>query len=386
MRRVLVYSSILSAGVLAGVVLSGTLSRTDTSQARTQPQAAAPAPQRAAPGASDLTIAAERALQSVANISSTTLVQQPLYQDFFGRTYRSTPRQASSLGSGVVVSADGYVLTNAHVLRGGSEALPISVKVVLSDKKERDARVVGIDDTTDIGVVKIEGAGFTPIAWGNSDQLRIAESVLAIGNPFSLSQTVTMGIVSAVGRANLGLATYENFIQTDAAINRGNSGGALVNTRGELVGINTAIFSETGGYQGIGFAVPSSVARRVLEDLKQYGTVRRGSVGYVDFQSLTDEITREYNLAARRGVFVWEMSEDASAYRAGLRPGDVITSFNGQPVTDPAQITRLIADTQAGASVRLSILRLARGGAVQELSLDVPVTAVQPQPQQRRRR
>jgi S1-C subfamily serine protease len=376
MPRVLVASSLVGAGALAGVILTGTFSRTDTGHAA-PPQAAAPAAQAPAAGATDLTVAAERALRSVANISSTNIVREPVYGDIFGRRY-FTQRQASSLGSGVLVSADGYVLTNAHVLRGGNttDALPIAVRVVLGDKREREARVIGIDDVTDLAVVKIEGTGLTPMTWGDSSKLKVAEWVMAIGNPFQLSQTVTMGIVSAVGRSNLGLANYEDFIQTDAAINRGNSGGALINTRGELVGINTAIFSETGGYQGIGFAVPSNLARRVLDDLRQYGTVRRGTIGYVDFQSLTDDIAAEYG--ATRGVFVWQMREDAAAYDAGLRPGDIVVSFNGQPVTDPGQINRLIADTAAGSTIRLGVRRTTRTRGAQDLTIDVPVVATQP--------
>jgi serine protease Do len=176
-----------------------------------------------------------------------------------------------------------------------------------------------------------------------------------------------------VGRANLGLANYEDFIQTDAAINRGNSGGALVNTRGELVGINTAIFSETGGYQGIGFAVPSNLARRVMDDLVRYGTVRRGSIGYVRFENLTEQVAADFGLRASSGAFVWEIREDSAAWDAGLRPGDLVVSFNDQPVADQGQLTRLIADAQAGTTVRLGIQR--RGRAI---TLEIPVSATQP--------
>ena len=375
-----VFSGVLAAGVLAGVVISGTFSRTDTGHAAPTQTAPAPAP---IPGqrplqATDMTAAAERALQSVANISSTTIVSQPMYRDFFGQGYGYTPRQASSLGSGVVVSADGYVLTNAHVVGDDERA---TVKVVLSDSRERAARVIGVDTTTDLAVLKIEGTGFTPMAWADSDKLRIAEPVLAIGTPFQLSQTVTMGIVSAVGRTNLGLANYENFIQTDAAINRGNSGGALVNTRGELVGINTAIFSETGGYQGIGFAVPSNVARRVLDDFKQYGTVRRGTIGYVDFRNLTPQLAREFELGDARGAFVWEIDERSSAYRAGLRPADLVVRFNDQAVSDPGHLNRMIADAKGGTSAQIEVQRGSR-----KLTLDVPIEALQPPSRSRRAR
>jgi Do/DeqQ family serine protease len=378
MRRLIVTSGLLAAGVLGGVIISGGLSRTESGHAAPASQPAAPV----APGqASDLTLAAERALQSVANISSTNIVREPVFRDFFGfgREFGYTQRQASSLGSGVLVSADGYVLTNAHVLRGGGTQMPIQVKVVLSDKREREARVIGIDDATDLAVVKIEGDGLTPMTWGDSDKLRIAEWVMAIGNPFQLSQTVTMGIVSAVGRANLGLANYEDFIQTDAAINRGNSGGALVNRAGELVGINTAIFSETGGYQGIGFAVPSNLARRVMNDLVQYGSVQRGSIGYVRFENLTEQIAAELGIRAARGAFVWEIDPQSAAYEAGLRPGDLVVTFNDEPVSDFGQITRLIADAKAGTIVRLGVER-----GRESLSLEIPVTPVQPQRARRR--
>jgi len=357
--------SILTAGIIAGFAAQAAFNRSGTSHAA-PPQAAAVSAPSPAAGSFDLTGAAERALRSVANISSTSVVAQPLYRDFFGRPWGYTERQASSLGSGVLVSADGYVLTNAHVLRGGGDSMPIAVKVVLGDKRERDARVIGIDDATDLAVVKIAGNALTPMPWGDSSKLKVAEWVMAIGNPFQLSQTVTMGIVSAVGRANLGLANYEDFIQTDAAINRGNSGGALINTRGELVGINTAIFSETGGYQGIGFAVPSNLARRVMDDLIRYGAVRRGSIGYVRFENLPE------------GVTVWEIERGSAAWDAGLRPGDVVTSFNGRAISDAGEITRAISDAQAGATVRLGVQQNGR-----EATLDIPVTASQPS---RRRR
>lgn len=377
MQKVFLASSLLAAGILAGVVVSGTFSRTETGHAAPPQTVVAPSGAAPAAGTADLTVAAERALRSVANISSTNIVRQPLYRDMFGNAFGYTQRQASSLGSGVLVSADGYVLTNAHVLRGGGTEMPIEVKVVLSDKRERDARVVGIDDATDLAVVKIEGSGLTPMTWGDSSKLRIAEWVMAIGNPFQLSQTVTMGIVSAVGRANLGLANYEDFIQTDAAINRGNSGGALVNTRGELIGINTAIFSETGGYQGIGFAVPSNLARRVMDDLVRYGVVRRGTIGLVVFENLTEQVAADLGDARLRGAFVWEIDRRSSAYQAGLRPGDVVTSVNGQAIADQGELTRVISDAQAGTTLRLGVKRLARRGA-EDLTFEIPVTATQP--------
>ena len=239
----------------------------------------------------DFSRVAQQTVPAVANISSLQVVRRqnspfandPFFQFFYGNrddVFGSRRSVERSLGSGVIVSADGLVLTNNHVVAGESgrlsrRQLP-AVSVALGDNREVEARIVGVDPATDLALLKIDADGLPTIPWGDSDQLKVAEWVLAIGNPFQLNQTVTLGIVSALGRTNVGIAAYEDFIQTDAAINPGNSGGALVNTRGELVGINTAIFSQSGGYQGIGFAVPSNLARRVVDDLNQYGEVRRG--------------------------------------------------------------------------------------------------------------
>ena len=195
------------------------------------------------------------------------------------------------------------------------------------------------------------------IPWGDSSKLKVAEWVMAVGNPFSLNQTVTLGIVSALGRANVGITQYEDFIQTDAAINPGNSGGALINSRGELVGINTAIFSQSGGYQGIGFAVPSNLVRRVVDDLQKFGRVRRGSIGYVEVIPLTARLAGELRAPASDGIVVNQMSRDSAAYKNGLEPGDIILSVNGTTIADPSQFVRLIADSSIGSTVRIEILR-----------------------------
>ena len=195
------------------------------------------------------------------------------------------------------------------------------------------------------------------LPWGDSATLRIAEWVLAVGNPFQLNQTVTLGIVSAVGRDNLGVARYEDFIQTDAAINPGNSGGALINARGELVGINTAIFSESGGNQGVGFAVPSNLAQRVMSDLIDYGEVRRGSFGYVDVRTLTPKLARELGSPDVRGVVVWRIHQASAAARAGLEPGDIIVAFDDTPVEDGADYARMLSDAEVGTTVTLGIRR-----------------------------
>ena len=264
-------------------------------------------------------------------------------------------RRALSLGSGVIVSPDGYVLTNNHVV--GQQGRGSQVTVVLADKREVRAHVVGADDWTDIALLKVDLKGLPVIPWGDSSHLKVAEWVLAIGNPFQLSQTVTLGIVSALGRANIGAATYEDFIQTDAAINPGNSGGALINARGELIGINTAIYSESGGYQGIGFAVPSNLARRVMDDLIRYGQVRRGSIGAMDVIALTSQLADQLGVPNERGALVARMSRAGAAYQAGIRPGDVIIAFNGASVEDPGHFLRLLADAPIGKAARLTLLR-----------------------------
>ena len=238
----------------------------------------------------------------------------------------------------------------------------------MSDKRELRAQVIGADPATDIALVKINARNLTAIPWGDSAQLRIAEWVLAIGNPYQLNQTVTLGIVSALGRTNLGIAGYEDFIQTDAAINPGNSGGALINSRGELIGINTAIFTESRGYQGIGFAVPSNLARRVMDDLIKYGEVRRGSIGIVELVPVNAEVARQFELTRADGLLVARMSRTSSAYLSGLRPGDVVVSFNGRKVDSPAQLWRLVADTPVGSSVKIGARRADR-----TLDLTVPV-------------
>jgi serine protease Do len=253
-------------------------------------------------------------------------MNDPFFQYFFKQDqdiFGGHSRREASLGSGVIVSSDGYVLTNHHVI--GENVSEISV--ALSDKRELRGQLVGVDRWTDLALIKINLQDLPVMPWGDSSSLKTAEWVLAIGNPFQLSQTVTLGIISAVGRANVGIATYEDFIQTDAAINPGNSGGALVNAKGELVGINTAIYSETGGYQGVGFAVPSNLAQRVMNDLIEYGYVRRGSIGYLEFTDLTTQLTEQLNVLSGEGTLVSRMRRDSSAYTSGLRPGDVIIQF-----------------------------------------------------------
>jgi serine protease Do len=322
-------------------------------------------------GLPDLTDVAQRAVGSVINISSTQVVRgpsspfqnDPFFRYFFGDEdpFGNRERRAQSLGSGVVVSADGYLLTNNHVVGDGSA----KVSVVLGDKREMPATIIGVDEWTDLAVLRIDARNLPALPWGDSSKLKVAEWVLAVGNPFQLNQTVTLGIVSATGRSLEGrLATYEDFIQTDAAINPGNSGGALVNGRGELVGINTAIYSESGGYQGIGFAVPSNLARHVMDDLIKYGEVRRGTIPGIKVQPVTTQIAQQLGAPNTRGALVYSVDQRSEAYRAGLVPGDIIVSFNGTPIEDTSRFTRLLSDATIGAPVALGVLREGRSVSV----------------------
>jgi serine protease Do len=318
----------------------------------------------------DFTRVAAQAVKGVANISSVTVIRtrntlpdDEVFRYFFGDgdIFGQRDRRSLSLGSGVIISSDGYIVTNNHVIGENVRAASTEITASLPDKREVRGRIVGTDAATDIALVKLNLSGLTALPWGDSSQLKVGEWVLAIGSPFQLSQTVTAGIVSATGRAQLGFADYEDFIQTDAAINPGNSGGALLNTRGELVGINTGIFSQSGGYQGIGFAVPSNLAKKIVSDLMTYGEVRRGSIGYIGLEKLTPQLAEEVGAADTSGALVSRMSRASEAYQAGLRPGDVIVAFNNQPIADPAQFSRVIADAKVGTTASVKVLRNGRG-------------------------
>jgi len=385
MKRLVFALVLLACGLAAGMVITGKM-RTAEEAAAQAP--AAPSPTVSAPAAGAATLPdfsriAERTVPAVANISSTQIIRRqnsPYYNDPFYNLFFGDPREiqgsrgraSTSLGSGVIVSADGYILTNNHVVTGEQRRVSladIDITVSLSDKREMPAQVVGVDPDTDLALVKINARNLPTMPWGDSARLKVAEWVLAIGNPFQLNQSVTLGIVSATGRHNVGLAQYEDFIQTDAAINPGNSGGALVNGRGELIGINTAIYSQSGGYQGIGFAVPSNLARKVFGELQKYGEVRRGSIGYVEITALTTQMAEQLGAPDTRGVVVTGFARNSSAARAGLRPGDVIVSFNGKPVVDGSELSRQIQDSAIGSTATFGLIR---GG--QRAEVKVPIT------------
>ena len=376
-RRLILWLLLLACGFMTGLVLTGRLHQGEEARAQTRqtarpPQIATPGPGITASSTPDFTVIAERTVPAVVNISSQQTVRRPnspYYNDpffryFFGDDadmFGSRRSVESSLGSGVIVSADGYILTNNHVVAGESGRISLrdlpEITVALSDNRELPATIIGVDPPTDLALLKVDARGLPTIPWGDSSRLKVAEWVLAIGNPFQLNQTVTLGIVSAIGRRNLGVSDYEDFIQTDAAINPGNSGGALISARGELIGINTAIFSQSGGYQGIGFAVPSNLARGVVADLQQFGVVQRGSIGYVEITPLTPQIARELGVTNTRGVLITRMRRQTPAYEAGLRPGDVVVTFNGMAVTDGDHLSRLIQDSRIGATVAFGVVR-----------------------------
>ena len=373
--------------MVGGVALTGRLHTPAANRVASTPVADVPLALAAQPpptasttglmGGPDFTRIAEATIAAVTNISSRQVVQRrtgfandPFFRYFFGDSpglsgYRERP----SLGSGVIVRDDGYILTNAHVV--GLQTA--GVTVTLADNREYQAELIGRDASTDIALLKIDAEGLPIVPWGDSSSLRIAEWVLAVGNPFQLNQTVTLGIVSAVGRDNLGVARYEDFIQTDAAINPGNSGGALVDSRGGLVGINTAIFSDSGGYQGVGFAVPSNLASRVMEDLIEFGRVRRGSFGYVDVREMSPRVAREFGAPDTRGAVVWRIHQDSAAAQAGMEPGDVVVAFNGRPIEDPSDYLRMLSDAPIGSIVTLGVIR-----AGERISFEVPVSQARP--------
>jgi serine protease DegQ len=318
--------------------------------------------------------AVKHAAPAVVNVYTTKEVRRrgapddPLYRYFFGEPRGGADRVAS-LGSGVIASADGYVLTNHHVVQAADE-----IAVALSDGRQVDARLVGADPESDLAVLKIEAGDLPVITFGRSDSLKVGDIVLAIGNPFDVGQTVTMGIVSALGRTNLGINTFENFIQTDAAINQGNSGGALVDSNGNLVGINTAIFSRTGGSIGIGFAIPSTLVVQVMDQLIRTGKVVRGYFG-VEPEDLTPDLAEVLKLPRSEGVVLKGVQRTSPAGKAGMEPGDVMLTINGQQVTNSRAMLNQISQLPPGTAARVKVVREGR-----EIELEVKV-GERPQPQ-----
>ena len=287
-------------------------------------------------------------------------LDDPFFRHFFGDRFGvPQERLETSLGSGVIASEQGYILTNNHVVTGADE-----IRVALRDGRSAQAAVVGTDPDSDLAVLRIELADLPVITLGQSDALRVGDVVLAIGNPFGVGQTVTSGIVSATGRKELGINVFENFIQTDAAINPGNSGGALINAYGELVGINTAIFTRSGGSQGIGFAIPISLAKDVMAQIIEHGRVVRGWLG-VEIQDLTSELAESFRLPSTQGAIVAGVLRDGPADRAGLDRGDVITSIDGRPVSNVRDALELITRAAPGSSIAIAGIRSGESFSVQ---------------------
>ena len=316
--------------------------------------------------------AVDMASPAVANLYSTKfsnkpnhpLFEDPQFRKFFGDNLPKQRRMESSLGSAVIMSSEGYLLTNNHVVSGADQ-----IVVALKDGRETLARVIGNDPETDLAVLKIDLESLPSITLGRSDNIKIGDVTLAIGNPFGVGQTVTMGIISATGRNQLGLNTYEDFIQTDAAINPGNSGGALVNAHGDLVGINTAIFSRSGGSQGIGFAIPVKLALEVMRAIIENGQVIRGWLG-IEVQPLTPELAESFGLEGRPGIVVAGIYRDGPAQKAGLQPGDLILNIDGQPAGDGRRSMNQVAQAKPGAKIRIEIMR---NGKRMELTAEIGV-------------
>ena len=329
----------------------------------------APAPQLAAGSApNSYAAAARRATPAVVSVTASKAPQRdprgedPWFRFFFGDRARLAPQVG--LGSGVIASPEGYLLTNNHVIEGADD-----IEVLLSDGRKATAKLVGTDPDTDVAVLKIALDRLPAIAFGSNEALQVGDVVLAIGNPFGVGQTVTAGIVSALGRNQLGINTFENFIQTDAAINPGNSGGALVDASGNLVGINTAIFSRSGGSLGIGFAIPASTAREVMEGLVKDGQITRGWIG-VEPQELTPEIAASLSLPVKQGVLITGVLQDGPAFAGGVRPGDVVVKIAEAPIANQAQLLSAVAALKPKSQTTISVLR-------GERALDLQVTVMQ---------
>jgi serine protease DegQ len=341
-------------------------------------QQAQPIPQQSK--TNSFSSAAKKAMPSVVNIFTSKeappnnhpFTDDPLFRHFFGDQLDDQPQRENSLGSGVIVSAQGLILTNHHVVEAADE-----IEVALADGRTMPARIVGSDPETDLAVLKVEAKNLPAITFSRFDQISVGDIVLAIGNPFGVGQTVTQGIVSALGRNHLGINTFENFIQTDASINPGNSGGALIDTDGNLVGINSAIYSRNGGSMGIGFAIPVSLAKQIMEQIVRQGSVTRGWIG-VEAQDITPELADSFKLKEARGALVSGVLRGGPADKAGVRPGDILLEIDNRVVLDSSGMLNLISALKPERTVALRIVRNQR-----ESTLNI-VVGKRPRPDPRR--
>jgi len=395
-RTWLVPCILVTGGIIIGIVVasnmgwlpSGTAGPEPIPSPIIRPVATAPQPPMAGGSGKNFVEIAKSVKPAVVNIAATrsgksgesphgSPLDDPFFRKFFGDEFfkrdapQREPRERGQ-GSGVIVEANGLIITNNHVVSKADE-----IRVFLSDKREFKGKLIGTDTKTDIAIVKIEATGLPTVPWADSDQLEVGEYVLAVGSPFGLTQTVTMGIVSAVGRASMGIAEYEDFIQTDAAINPGNSGGALVNVRGELVGINTAIFSQSGGNMGIGFAVPSNLSRAVMDQLVRTGKVVRGWLG-VAIQDLSAELAAQFGITDTKGVLVSDVMEDSPAKKAGFERADVIIEYDGKPMDSPTHLRNAVAQTPIGKKVSVKLIRDKKPKTIEVTIVEQPKSLGQP--------
>ncbi len=387
---------LVTGGIIIGIVVaskmdwlpSGTAGPEPIPSPLVRPVATAPQVPMAGGSGKNFVEIAKSVKPAVVNIAATrsgksgesphgSPLDDPFFRKFFGDEFfkrdapQREPRERGQ-GSGVIVEANGLIITNNHVVNKADE-----IRVFLSDKREFKGKLIGTDTKTDIAIVKIEATGLPTVPWADSDQLEVGEYVLAVGSPFGLTQTVTMGIVSAVGRASMGIAEYEDFIQTDAAINPGNSGGALVNVRGELVGINTAIFSQSGGNMGIGFAVPSNLSRAVMDQLVRTGKVVRGWLG-VAIQDLSSELAAQFGITDTKGVLVSDVMEDSPAKKAGFERADVIIEYDGKPMDSPTHLRNAVAQTPIGKKVSIKLIRDKKLKTIEVTIVEQPKSLGQP--------
>jgi serine protease Do len=375
-RKILIGTSILLMGFLLGGIAFYFIGKITGQQNGYLPYHAPNVPRQIMETSRAFSEIVSAVSPAVVNISTTKvfkrdtepLLEEPFF-DFFRpfHDFRMPKKwKEQNLGSGVIVSSDGYIITNNHVVEKSDE-----IKVTLLDKRTFKGRIVGADPKTDIAIVKIDASSLPTVPWGDSEKLQVGEFVLAIGNPYGLNHTVTMGIISAVGRANVGIADYEDFIQTDAAINPGNSGGPLVNIKGELIGINTAIFSRTGGYQGIGFAVPTNMVRPLMSQLIQKGKIIRGWLG-VTIQEMTPELSQKFGLEKSNGALVSDVAKGSPAEKSGITRGDIIVAFNGKEVRDVASLRNMVSQSKVGSDVSIKILRSGKEYNVRLVIAELP--------------